>query len=307
MERAAALIIGDWGNSNARMWLCDAVGDVIDTRRGPGIATLRSDPGAIATAFVQMTAGWPPAIPALLAGVVGAIFGWCDAGYLPCPVAISEVGGAMVQAPYDDRPVWIAPGVRCTNPWGEPDTMRGEEVQIAGWAAQHHGPDARVALPGTHCKWAHVEAGQITAFHSAISGELFALLTGHSVMVDRHARGAPHDADAFAQGVELTRRTGGPDLSALLFAARARQATGAMTPEAAPSFLSGIVIGCDIRWVLRNDDGPALPLWLVGVPPLADLYAKALAMCDRRAEVADGDAMMRAGLMTIALRNGVIG
>jgi 2-dehydro-3-deoxygalactonokinase len=288
MTQAGALIIGDWGNSNARLWLCAADGAVIDERRGPGIATLRGDSGAIAGCFAAMTAHWPADVPALLAGVVGASFGWRDAGYLPCPIALNQIGSEPVPPVSDGRPVWITPGIRCRNPWGEPDTMRGEELQIAGWV-----------LPGTHCKWARVADGAVTQFHSAISGELFALLSQHSVMVDRGACDAPADDAAFAEGAALARRADDADLAALLFAARARQATGAMPAAAAASFVSGIVVGSDVRTAMRLYGGVET-IVIIGAPDLAERYRAAMMLWGHTAAIADGDAAMRAGLLAAA-------
>jgi 2-dehydro-3-deoxygalactonokinase len=295
----AALIIGDWGNSNARLWLCTADGAVLDRRDGPGISALRSDSAAIAGAFSVMTLGWPAEVPALLAGVVGASFGWRDAGYLPCPIAVDAIGGSAVRAPTNERIVWILPGLRCVNRWGEPDTMRGEEFQIAGWAALTGERDALLCLPGTHCKWARVAGNLVTGFHSAISGELFALLGAHSVMIDRSAQQAAHDAEAFTEGVELARSSDRVDLAALLFAARARQAVGAMSADRAPSFLSGIIIGCDIRTALAQY-GDTDRLVIAGAGALSAHYASALMQWERKADVIDGDAAMRAGLIAAA-------
>ena len=305
MTGPAALIIGDWGNSNARVWLCAADGAVRDARRGPGIAALRSDPAAIAAAFADMTAGWPGEVPALLAGAVGASFGWRDAGYLPCPILIGKIGRGAVRAPTNERTVWIAPGIRCINAWGEPDTMRGEELQIVGWAAVDMACDALIVLPGTHCKWARVEAGRVTRFHSAISGELFALLRDHSVMIDRAAADAPHEPAAFAQGVALAEGAIQIDLSALLFAARARQATGMMTAEAGPSFVSGIVIGCDVRTALRLSPA-ASRIAVIGAQTIGQRYVEALEQWDHRATLIDGDTAIRAGLMSAARGAGLI-
>jgi 2-dehydro-3-deoxygalactonokinase len=301
----AALIIGDWGNSNARLWLCTADGTVLDRRDGPGIAALRSDSAAIAGAFTDMAQGWPALLPALLAGVVGASFGWRDAGYLPCPIAVDAIGGSAVRAPTNEHLVWILPGLRCVNLWGEPDTMRGEEFQIAGWAALTGERDSLLCLPGTHCKWARVAAGQVTGFHSAISGELFALISAHSVMIDRSAQQAAHDADAFAEGVRLAKAAGGVDLAALLFAARARQAVGAMAADRAPSFLSGIIIGCDIRTALAQY-GDTDRLVITGAGVLSAHYASALMYWERKADVIDGDAAMCAGLIAAARRAGLL-
>lgn len=301
----AALVIGDWGNSNARLWLCAADGTVLDRRDGPGISALRSDGEAIARAFAAMTHGWPALLPALLAGVVGASFGWRDAGYLPCPIAVEAIGGSAVRAPTNERMVWILPGLRCVNRWGEPDTMRGEEFQIAGWAALTGERDALLCLPGTHCKWARVAGSQVTGFHSAISGELFAMMGAHSVMIDRSAQQSAHDGQAFAEGVALARTATGVDMSALLFAARARQAVGAMEPDRAPSFLSGIIIGCDIRTALAQY-ADAEKLVIAGAGGISALYAAALDQWDRIADVVDGDRTMQAALIAAARKAGLI-
>jgi 2-dehydro-3-deoxygalactonokinase len=302
MTRPAALIIGDWGNSNARAWLCAADGTVLDERRGPGIASLRSDPAAIAAAFAAMTSGWPDTVPALLAGVVGASFGWRDAGYMPCPIPVDQIGSHVMRAPTNIRDIWIAPGISCINAWGQPDTMRGEELQIVGWAAQNPGRDALVALPGTHCKWALVVDGQVTRFHSAISGELFAMLRDHSVMVDHSAQAAPYYPAAFAEGVELAKGAARVDLSALLFTARARQATGDMAAEVAPSFVSGIVIGCDVRTAFGLY-GRVHDIVVIGGDAVAACYEEALNQWGNAATRVDGDAMMRAGLLAVNQQN----
>ena len=304
MTKAAALIIGDWGNSNARAWLCARDGGVIEERRGPGIAALRSDPAAIAAAFAALSAGWPSDIPALVAGVVGASYGWRDAGYLTCPIAIADIGSHAVRAPTNERAVWITPGIRCVNAWGEPDTMRGEELQIVGWAARATTRDALIALPGTHCKWARVERGQVTGFHSTISGELFAMLRDHSVIIDRAAQQASHDPAAFAEGAALAKNADDVGLAALLFSARGRQATGAMPAQSASSFVSGIVIGCDVRTALRRYAGEAVAV--VGADPIAHRYASVLSLWGIDAVVMAGDATMHAGLIASAANAGLV-
>ena len=73
--------------------------------------------------------------------------------------------------------------------------MRGEETQILGLLDElaGDGPHA-LCLPGTHSKWATVEHGRITTFHTAMTGELYAVLTQHSLLaalMDRDA--AQHD------------------------------------------------------------------------------------------------------------------
>ena len=73
--------------------------------------------------------------------------------------------------------------------------MRGEETQILGWLAQH--PDAATGRhllchPGTHAKWVLIEDGRIVRFVTAMTGELFAVLSQHSLLKSD----APADDDA---------------------------------------------------------------------------------------------------------------
>ncbi len=74
----------------------------------------------------------------------------------------------------------IIPGLRCAGLTGAPDVMRGEETQVLGWLAQH--PDRQqgrhlVCHPGTHAKWVVVEDGRIVRFVTAMTGEMFAVLS----------------------------------------------------------------------------------------------------------------------------------
>ena len=103
--------------------------------------------------------------------------------------------------------------------------MRGEETQAIGWLAQ----DAErrkgrhvICHPGTHAKWVLVENGRIVRFITAMTGELFAVLTRHSVLRSDEGPEAP---GAFAKGLEAA--GDGSALAARLFTARARVSAAA--------------------------------------------------------------------------------
>ena len=59
--------------------------------------------------------------------------------------------------------------------------MRGEETQVVGVLAAMEG-DGVACLPGTHSKWARVEAGGITSFTTHMTGETFAALRDHTIL-----------------------------------------------------------------------------------------------------------------------------
>src|SRR3546814_17489276 len=91
--------------------------------------------------------------------------------------------------------------------------MRGEEVQllgaVAGWMVP---PDALLAQPGTHCKWATMADGRIAGFTPAMTGELFALLRGHSLIagaLTAEVTAGAAFADGLAEGARSEERRGG--------------------------------------------------------------------------------------------------
>ena len=156
--------------------------------------------------------------------------------------------------------------------------MRGEETQLLG--ALRLRPDLAqgrhlFCLPGTHTKWAVVEDGQVLRFHTALSGELFALLSAHSVLA--RGAGAVNGAHhTFAEGLRVAGGEAQPGLLHLLFSTRSRQLAGEIEQEDAASYLSGLVIGTDVAASLRLL-APHGPVTLIGAPDLAALYAQALA------------------------------
>jgi 2-dehydro-3-deoxygalactonokinase len=231
--------------------------------RGMGVL----GPDDFATALAQATEGWP-AVPVIASGMVGSRQGWVEAPYaaVPCPTTPQ-----MVAIPGDPggRPVRVICGIRQDNP---ADVMRGEETQIAGLLSLSPDFDGIVCLPGTHTKWVRVSAKEICNFKSLMTGELFALIAGQSVL--RHSLG-DHDCDqdAFLNAVldalaRPERGYGG------LFQIRAEALLTGLEPAIARGRLSGTLIGWDLA--------AAKPWWLgcevtiIGAPALSSLYEQAL-------------------------------
>ena len=110
-------------------------------------------------------------------------FGWREAPYLPCPEDLYELAENLVEVRAGVR---IVPGMRCSNPLGAPDVMRGEETQLLGARELEprleHGRQL-VCMPGTHTKWVSLHDGVVHEFLTAPTGELFAMLCDHSVLV----------------------------------------------------------------------------------------------------------------------------
>jgi 2-dehydro-3-deoxygalactonokinase len=287
----ARFIAGDWGTSRLRLFLCGD-GAVLARREGPGIAEAG---GRAAEIFAALTQDWEAKLPALLCGMVGSTIGWREAPYCRCPAAPDAIAQAALRFDVGGRQIAIIPGLSCTNASGLFDVMRGEETQLLGaLCLQPELARGRqlFCLPGTHAKWALVEDGAVVRFQTALSGELFALLSQHSVLA-RGAGAASPDHAAFSVGVAASRNEA--DLLHLLFSTRSRQLSGEIPKEEAASYLSGLIVGAEVAAALRLF-APEAPGVLVCAPALAALYQAVLASHKLDAKVLDGDDAVLAGL-----------
>lgn len=269
--------------------------------------------GDFPAAFDAVTAGWQPrsnGLNAIAAGMVGSPHGWVHAPYCTAPAGADELAAALT--PVADAPLHIISGIVTLGEHA--DVMRGEETQIVGALELHPALAARslLVLPGTHSKWVQVNDGKITAFTTYMTGELFAVLREHSIL-GRFAKQATHAAappavqatpvatdDAFTRGVLAAQRsTGG--LAPMIFSARSLVLTDRLAAELSLEYLSGLLIGDELRCGLLNGDRPAA---LIGDAALCGRYAAAL----RLFEICDvpliGDAA-ETGLWRIARRAGL--
>ncbi len=239
--------------------------------------------------------GAPPRI--VLCGMVGGREGWLEAPYIPCPADAGAGSSAMVPLETSLGPAWIVPGLSAVTSRGLADVMRGEETQVFGVVR----PDAEalVVAPGTHSKWCRVRGGKITGFQTYMTGELFYILASHSILA-RLMQGQEHDADAFQRGVALSQAD--PDLLGLLFSVRSEVLAGRIGPEAGSAYLSGLLIGAEVRAGLAQaQDVRDLQITLIASEELARPYLAALTLVGAApAGVIDGTTASARGLWRFA-------
>lgn len=293
-------VAGDWGTTHLRLFLCEGNGRVLDSVSGPGAADVHGD---FPHVFDSLLASWRQRhgpLPAVLCGMVGSSIGWTQVPYVPCPVRPAQIAGACLAL--RDGDVQIVPGLSCKNRLGSPDFMRGEETQLLGALAQE--PSLRssrhlLCLPGTHTKWVALEDGEVRDFLTAPTGELFAVLRDHSVLVhQRDSNESGPGAAAFASGLAEFNRL--PDAQVLhrLFECRARRLAGDLSEADAAPYLSGLLIASDVAGALRlfADYLVGRSVGLIGTPRLTALYASALRAHGLAGQLIDGSAAALAGL-----------
>jgi 2-dehydro-3-deoxygalactonokinase len=279
----------DWGTSNLRTYAMSRSGTVLAQASSPkGMSSL--GPDDFEPALLELIEPWLTRTTTVIAcGMVGSRQGWVEAPYAstPCPVLPNSV-----TAPCSDPrlKVRVISGVQQTHP--NPDVMRGEETQIAGFLSMNKDWDGVVCLPGTHTKWVHISANEIISFRTFMTGEMFTLLSQNSVL--KHSvGGAGWDDEAFNTGLEQS--MGRPEsLAANLFSIRAADLLTDQTPHQARARLSGLLIGAELA--------ASKPYWLgqnvcvLGADGLSKIYTDALTAQAVPVTQTDGTRMTLAGL-----------
>ncbi|HVZ46660.1 MAG TPA: 2-dehydro-3-deoxygalactonokinase [Ramlibacter sp.] len=287
----ASLVAVDWGTSTLRGALLGDSGEVLQERTFPrGVLTLAA--GEFRDAFDRSFGDWMQRVAlALVCGMVGSREGWKEAPYCACPAGFEEIAAHLE---------WIEPGRIAIVPGvsrdedGVPDVMRGEETQVLGALRIAQLDDAVLVLPGTHSKWVRVEDGRIRSFTTFMTGEVYALLARHSIL----ARSLPathevFDEPAFLRGVAHAVHAG--SLLGSAFSVRTLRLFDRIAQPLAPSYLSGLVIGEELR--TRDVEGESV--LVVGAPELARRYRLALAAMGARPRTIGSEATWR-GLAALA-------
>jgi len=278
MPAHRTLIAVDWGTTALRGARLDVSGEVLEERAAErGILSVPA--GGFAAVFEQLFGDWwQDDTLCLMAGMVGSRQGWQEAPYCPCPAGASELAAAL-QWLVPGR-LAIVPGVCLptppgTDPWSTPpDVMRGEETQVLGALEALGLQQATLVLPGTHSKWVQVQAGRIASFRTHMTGECYQWLRHHSLLARSmpESDNGPFDADAFAHGVQ--RALQGQGLLHNAFGTRTLSLFDLAPAERLPDYLSGLVIGEEVRHECLTDG----PVVLIGAPALQERYRQALTL-----------------------------
>lgn len=306
----ARLIALDWGTSSLRAWLLDGQGEVLDERAArQGI--MQVDNGDFAGAYDGIVADWTAAhgsLPALACGMIGSRGGWAEVAYVDTPADPAALADRLTGIETEHGPFSIVPGVMQRPGDGRlADVMRGEETQVLGAldSRPELADDSWLVLPGTHCKWVAVRKARLAAFTTYMTGELYAVLSEHSILGRPAAEAGEHpDEEAFALGVTTARDTGAVGGVSALFSARSRLLAGELAAGATRSYLSGLLIGEELRSVFAaRTDRPKL--CLIGDAALCARYQAALACFDIADVTTLADAA-RLGLCRIARAAGLL-
>jgi len=303
ISKSAAYAAVDWGTSSFRLWLIDAEGNVLDERRsGEGMTTAAKAGFSTILESHLMALSAPTNLPVIICGMAGARQGWVEAGYVDVPAALPTVltSAAVVSDPVRD--IRILPGIAQRG--SAPDVMRGEETQLLGARDPSVSGEQLFCMPGTHSKWVKLSGETVTGFASFMTGELFDLISKHSILQHAVKDAEKFDGShpvflaaikaAFEQPARATN---------LVFTVRSGQLLDGLDATGAAARLSGTLIGAEIAggmadgWQRKTLDAP---IKLIASGRLADLYEAAFAALDLPFNTIDADEAVRRGLSQAA-------
>ena len=265
------LVAVDWGTSSLRGALINNEGAVLEKRAFPqGI--LQVAHGQFQNVFEQRFGDWMTADSlCLVSGMAGSRQGWREAPYCPCPSGFQDIAQHL-QWIEKDR-IGIVPGLSTFNDT-TPDVMRGEEIQIFGALNTLQIQTAQFVLPGTHSKWAQVLNGNIVQFKTFMTGEFYALLSQHSILAKTCLPDAPLKKEVFLDGVMQSQKSGG--LLHHAFSARSLALFEKLNPAQSSSYISGLLIGEEIKSAQHSMQAYSKPLFILGNSQLTQRYAFAM-------------------------------
>jgi 2-dehydro-3-deoxygalactonokinase len=282
------LIAVDWGTSNFRAFRLDAEGVIVARCSSPqGI--LRVGDGNFAAALHAEVGPWlaEGEKHILMCGMIGSRQGWVEAAYLPCPAGLADLANAVIQVPlsvpFSAAEVRLVPGVKGADAAGVPEVIRGEETAAMGMLDACGGAGL-VCFPGTHSKWIQLSDRTIVSLTTWMTGEVYSALRRCTILERMMTSDAAVDQSAFRDGVARSADSGG--LLHHLFGVRTLGLMGRLREDASASYLSGLLIGHEVRAAMPRGGR----VHLVGAAMLCALYAQAIETCGGGANVEDEDA-----------------
>ncbi|TWX72458.1 2-dehydro-3-deoxygalactonokinase [Colwellia sp. C1TZA3] len=280
------IITVDWGTSHLRAFLCEVNTDktltLKDDANGLGVNKVVNSFEQTLFDCIDHWVVQHGKLPIYMMGQIGSSIGWKETEYLPCPTKLGNLSSKCTNFVCSGHKITILPGLSCRLKNDNYDVMRGEELQVLGWLQlnlQHFSGTHLLCLPGTHTKWVFIKAGAIELFKTAMTGELFDLLTNHSILIKKNH--ATFDSASFKKGADFTLKSELGSFTHGLFSVRSKQLFGELTDSQASSYLSGLLIGSDVRAAMNAEEWQLSELGeitIIGTTHLSQQFSQVLNM-----------------------------
>ena len=256
----------DWGTSTFRAYLVqnNEVSDTIETK--DGMKFLKSH--LFEQTLLTLIDRWldnDKITEILASGMVGSKQGWEEAPYQKTPCNLKSLNYITPSLKDNRISLKIFSGVSQIN---QPDVMRGEETQIAGFLNENPNFNGSICLPGTHSKWVEIKNNNIVKFKTFMTGELFEIISKNSVLIHSVKAEKIDKMELLKSVDEILQK---PELfSNALFQLRADDLINSKGPTIYKSRLSGYLLAIELLGSMefwKNND-----IILIGNQDLIEMY-----------------------------------
>jgi 2-dehydro-3-deoxygalactonokinase len=193
-------------------------------------------------------------IPLVVSGMASSSIGMKELAYASLPFPINGANAVFEKIGQEENflhDIYLISGVRNEN-----DVMRGEETQLIGLLEQlaFEVEDNVCIFPGTHSKHLLINNKKITDFRTFMTGEIFSLMTNHSILKDtieksNHSVLGEDDMIGLRLGIA---HAGTSDLLNSLFSVRINQLFKKLNKHQNYYYLSGLLIGTELKSLSTN-------------------------------------------------------
>ena len=256
----------DWGTSTFRAYLVqnNEVSDTIETKDGMKFVKSHLFEQTLLT-LIDRWLDNDKITEILASGMVGSKQGWEEAPYQKTPCNLKSLNYITPSLKDNRISLKIFSGVSQIN---QPDVMRGEETQIAGFLNENPNFNGSICLPGTHSKWVEIKNNNIIKFKTFMTGELFEIISKNSVLIHSVKAEKIDKMELLKSVDEILQK---PELfSNALFQLRADDLINSKGPIIYKSRLSGYLLAIELLGSMefwKNND-----IILIGNQDLIEIY-----------------------------------
>jgi 2-dehydro-3-deoxygalactonokinase len=318
MEDIKNLIIGcDWGTSFFRLMLVDTESNSVLTELKSAEGIANTNKGITTESerlkrFCQVISVNLKTLQSkvnfnidtlsiVVTGMASSSIGMKELPYGTLPFSVENASGLTVESMSCEElfpnPLLLVSGLRDKH-----DVMRGEEVQLLGLCHLLEFNDQEetiIILPGTHSKHCFVKGGVLYHFQTYLTGELFQILSEHSILSNSISRESftawtPKTSEAFGKGVLDAKNS---SMLINLFKVRTNFLFKEMEKEENGMYLSGLIIGEELKDLCHPTDERMIVL--CGGENMNILYKKAIEVLgiENRTQFVADDILMKSTIV----------
>ena len=197
------------------------------------------------------------AMPVIISGMASSSIGIIELPYASLPFSIEGTDVIVHKLNATNNflhDIYLMSGVS-----NKLDVMRGEETQMIGLSKidnRVYSSEGIICIfPGTHSKHIIIKNGRIVDFQTYMTGEIFHVMTHHSILksavsgYNNKQILNEFDISAFCRGIS---QSGNSNLLNTLFSVRINQLFGYLNEEGNFFYLSGLLIGTELRSILNG-------------------------------------------------------